>query len=227
MNGKHIAVVDDETDILELVSIHLKKSGFDVSSYESATSFMEKLKVNPPSLVVLDLMLPDINGIEVCKKLRSDKQHNEMGIIMLTAKSSEVEKILGLELGADDYITKPFSPHELVARVKAVLRRREHPVENNVIRITKDLIIDLNRHEIRLDNKTVNLTSTEFKILSLLARKPGWVYSREQILNHLWNNEKYVIDRTIDVHVKHLREKLGESGSLLKNVRGVGYKLDI
>lgn len=226
MTHKRIAVVDDEPDILELVSIHLKKSGFEVSTYDSALPFLEDLSKQSPVLVVLDLMLPDMDGIEVCKKLRADKDSAHLGIIILTAKNSEVEKILGLELGADDYITKPFSPHELVARVKAVLRRKEKPVENDVISVTSNLQIDLNRHQTLLNGQAIKLTSTEFKILSLLASKIGWVYSREQILNHLWNNEKYVIDRTIDVHVKHLREKLGDQGSLIKNVRGVGYKLE-
>ncbi len=222
-----IAVVDDEPDILELVSVHLKKNRFRVREFPDAESFYRFLHSEVPDLVILDLMLPDADGFEVCKYLRKTDKLAAVPIIMLTARVGETDKILGLELGADDYVTKPFSPSELVARVKAVLRRRE-PRKEAVERIDIEGIIslDLQRHEVAVKGKKVELTSTEFRILQLLASKQGWVFSRDKILDFLWGNEKTVVDRTVDVHIKHLREKLGTAAKLVKNIRGVGYKLE-
>jgi DNA-binding response OmpR family regulator len=221
-----IAVIDDEPDILELVSIHLRKSGFRVKEFLDADGFYRSLHTELPDLIVLDLMLPDTDGFEVCKHLKRQNDYSQIPIIMLTARAEETEKVLGLELGADDYVTKPFSPRELVARVKAVLRRKGKPEEPKRILIGDVLSLDAERYEVELAGKKIELTSTEFRILHLLASKKGRVFSREQILQHLWGDDKMVLDRTVDVHIKHLREKLGSAAAFVRNIRGVGYKLE-
>jgi two-component system phosphate regulon response regulator PhoB/two-component system alkaline phosphatase synthesis response regulator PhoP len=222
-----ISVVDDERDIIRLITLHLKQANYRVSEFIDATSFMTSLKSNVPDLLILDLMLPDHDGLDICKFLKREERFNTIPIIMLTARAEETDKIIGLELGADDYVTKPFSPKELVARVKAVLRRQDTGDKSNKINIGDFLEMDLQKYSVSVDSRKVDLTTTEFRILHLLASRVGWVYSRERILDHLWGNEKIVLDRTVDVHIKHLREKLGEYGSLIKNVRGVGYKLEL
>lgn len=225
--GKLIAIIEDEPDIVELVSINLKKANFQVEGFENAESFFRSLKIRQPDLIILDLMLPDMDGYEVCKALKGEKKYASIPIIMLTARADETEKILGLELGADDYITKPFSPKELVARIRAVLRRLG-PKQDEIpqLNIGGTIFIDTEKREVAINNKKIDLTSTEFKILNLLASKKGFVFSREAILEHLWGNEKIVIDRTVDVHIKHLREKLGEGARYIKNIRGMGYKVE-
>lgn len=224
---KLIAIVDDEEDILELVSIHLKKAGYKTKTFESGALFFDFLKRNDVDLVILDLMLPDSDGFEICKYLKSDEKYSQMPVIMLTARGDEMEKILGLELGADDYVTKPFSPRELVARVKAVIRRDDKNVKTQKIKIGELIELDLQKYEVFVDGEKIDLTSSEFKILRLLSDKKGWVYDREQILEYLGANDKGVLDRTVDVHIKNLREKLGDAGKLIKNIRGVGYKLEV
>jgi DNA-binding response OmpR family regulator len=223
-----IAIVDDEPDIVELIALHLKKNRFRVREFLDAESFYRALRSETPDLIVLDLMLPDADGFEICKYVRKQTNLSSVPIIMLTARSEEADKVLGLELGADDYVTKPFSPGELVARVKAVLRRLEQkPPEEEKIEIGNVLSLDLQKYEVSAEGRRVDLTSTEFRILQLLASKSGWVFSRDKILDYLWGNEKTVVDRTVDVHIKHLREKLGATGKLIKNIRGVGYKLEV
>ena len=226
MNGV-IAVVEDETDILELVSLHLKKERFGVRTYLNGSSFLKSLDGDLPSLVVLDLMLPDISGFEICRSLKSKGSQASIPIIMLTARSEETDRVLGLELGADDYVVKPFSPRELLARVKAVLRRTARREEEPEKIAIEGITIDPQRYEVVVEGRKVDLTTTEFRILHLLASKSGWVFTRDKILTHLWGSEKMVLDRTIDVHIKHLREKLGEAGRLIKNMRGVGYKMEV
>ncbi len=222
-----IAIVDDEPDILELVSTHLKKANFKSKEYDNGKDFLNSLDSISPDLIVLDLMLPDIDGIEICRNLKRDDKYSSIPIIMLTARVDESDKILGLELGADDYVSKPFSPKELVARIKAVIRRKKRGEESKLIKIDELLVIDLQKYEVTVKGQQVALTPTEFRILKILAEKKGWVFTREQILDYLWGHDKAVLDRTIDVHIKHLREKLGDSGKYIKNIRGVGYKLDI
>jgi len=224
--NKLIAIIDDEPDILELVSLHLTKSGFKVKKFLNGENFFKFLSKEIPDLIILDLMLPDSDGIEICKYLKSNENFNSIPIIMLTALSSEVDRILGLEIGADDYVTKPFSPRELVARVKAVLRRRTEKQLSSQIKIGDVLLIDFNKYKVYVENKEINLTSTEFRILKILAQKRGWVFTRDQILYHLWGHDKAVLDRTVDVHIKSLREKLGKAGEFIKSVRGVGYKIE-
>ncbi|NOR13676.1 MAG: response regulator [Candidatus Aminicenantes bacterium] len=224
--SKLVAVVDDEPDIVELVSLHLEKTGFKVAKFFNASNFLKFLETEVPDLVILDLMLPDADGFEICKYMKKQDHLAYVPLIMLTAKGEETDRILGLELGADDYVTKPFSVKELVSRVKAVLRRpptQELPVKIDVGGI---LSIDAAKHEVILEGKKIILTTTEFKILKFLAKKKGWVFTRDQILDHLWGREKAVVDRTIDVHIKHLRAKLGKAAKYIKNIRGVGYKLE-
>ena len=223
---KTIAIIEDEPDIVELVSLHLKKAGFDTKGFVKAEDFFNSIERNVPDLILLDLMLPDADGIEICKYLRKKDEFASVPIIMLTAKGEEIDKILGLELGADDYVTKPFSPKELVARVKAVLRRQQKEEILKKIVIGDLLTIFPEKHEAFSEGKKIDLTSTEFRILTLLASKIGWVFTRDQILDYLWGQEKAVLDRTVDVHIKHLREKLGKAAGLIKNIRGVGYKLE-
>jgi len=223
---KKVVIIDDEPDIVELLVINLKKNGFIAKGYNDAHNFIKSLKNEIPDLILLDLMLPDADGFEICKYLKREENYSKIPVIMLTARSEEMDKIIGLEIGADDYIIKPFSPRELVARVKAVLRRDEQYTSSSVIKISDNLSIDLQKYEVMFDKKKIELTTTEFKILRLLSEHKGWVYSREQILDYLGVSEKGVLDRTVDVHVKNLRDKLGEAGKLIKNLRGIGYKLD-
>ena len=220
-----IAVVDDEPDILELISIQLDKNGFKPVTFNDAHELFKFLENEIPDLLILDLMLPDMDGFEVCKYLRARNEYTNLPIIMLTARSEETDKILGLEIGADDYITKPFSPRELIARIKAVLRRGR-TIDDTFITINDDFKINFQKFEVIFHDKIIDLTTTEFKIIRMLAEHKGWVFSREQILDNLGLNEKGVIDRTIDVHIKNLREKLGSGGKYIKNIRGIGYKLE-
>ena len=224
--NKLIAIVDDEPDILELVSINLKKANYRVKEFPDSESFFRSLAAEIPDLIILDLMLPDMDGFEVCKFLKGQDKYTAIPIIMLTARAEETEKVLGLELGADDYVTKPFSPRELAARVKAVLRRNVPKEETKRIKIGDMLVLDTEKYEVELEGERIELTTTEFKILQLLSTKKGWVFSRERILQHLWGDDKMVLDRTVDVHIKHLREKLGKASIFIKNIRGVGYKLE-
>lgn len=221
-----VAIVDDEPDLLELVSHHLKRAGFQTQTFLDGRTFLSYLDRHRPDLVILDLMLPDADGFEICKNLRSKRDFISLPIIMLTAKGDETDRVLGLELGADDYVTKPFSVKELVSRVKAVLRRLEVRPATQKIEIGKMLSVDLEGHKVLVEGHEIELTSTEFKILGLLALNRGRVYTRDQILDHLWGQEKVVVDRTIDVHIRNLREKLGKAAALIQNVRGVGYKIE-
>ncbi len=220
-----IAVVDDEPDILRLISLHLRKAGYQVVELDSAHRLWSLLTEKKPTLIILDLMLPDMDGLEIFKRLKQNPETTALPVIMVTAKADEVDRILGLELGADDYITKPFSPRELVARVKVVLRRSQNRLLEDQLSPVAGLKIDPRKYTVTLDDEPVVLTTTEFKILLILAQNPGQVFSRQKLLDYLWGQEKIVISRTIDVHVKNLREKLGRHGALIKNLRGVGYKL--
>ncbi len=220
-----VAVVDDEEDILELVGMHLRKHNFQVREFFDISSFYRYLQKEIPDLLLLDLMLPDADGMEVCKYLKQDENYRNVPIIILTAKGEEMEKVLGLELGADDYVTKPFSPRELVARVKAVLRRDQKEQVSKSFLFGGILRVDTNKYEVYVGNEKVDLTTSEFKILQLLLSREGWVFSREHILDYLGSSDKGVLDRTVDVHIKNLREKLGDAGRFIKNVRGIGYKI--
>jgi DNA-binding response OmpR family regulator len=220
-----IAALDDEPDILELLKINLRKAGYRFEGFLEAEDLYRYLSREKPHLILLDLMLPGTDGLEVCRHIRRTEGLAEIPIIMLTARGDESDKVVGLELGADDYVTKPFSVKELVARIHAVLRR---PGGGEAARriVIGPLVIDLDKFEVVAEGAKVELTATEFRILQLLASRKGRVFSRDQILDFLWGQEKAVIDRTIDVHIRNLREKLGAAGLLIKNIRGVGYKLE-
>jgi DNA-binding response OmpR family regulator len=220
-----IAALDDEADILELLKVSLEKAGFRFEGFQDAEDLYRYLARERPGLLLLDLMLPGTDGLEICRHIRRTEGLSGIPIIMLTAKGDESDKVVGLELGADDYVTKPFSVKELVARIHAVLRRPAEGEAGQRIAVGM-LVIDTEKFEVTADGKRIELTATEFKILQLLASRPGRVFSRDQILDHLWGTEKAVVDRTIDVHIRNLREKLGPAASLIKNIRGVGYKLE-
>ena len=226
---KVIFVVEDEPDILELIAIHLTRAGYDVKKFPEAAPMMKQLHRQLPDLIVLDLMLPDHDGMDVCKALKKNPHYTDIPVIMVTAKTEEFDVVLGLELGADDYIKKPFSPRELVARVKVVLKRYKQAASTSSKKIILGdfLSIDPEKFEVLVEDEKIHLTSTEFLILKILAEKQGWVFSREKILDLLWGDEKDVFDRTVDVHIKNLRDKLGTAGKLIKNIRGVGYKLEL
>jgi len=219
-----ILVVDDEPDAVELVEFNLKANGYDVVTATDGEEALEKARAIIPDLIVLDLMLPEVDGTEVCKILRRDQRTQAIPIIMLTAKAAEIDRVLGLELGADDYVTKPFSPRELILRVKKLLRNLSS-TEEKLDRIGwKELIVDVPRHEVRVKGKAVDLTATEFKLLTTLAQRRGRVQSRDQLLHDVWEYENVIDTRTVDTHMRRLREKLGPAAKYLDTVRGVGYR---
>jgi len=225
MGKEKILVVEDETDIQELIVYNLSKEGYQVTGVGSGEEALEEIDNNLPNVVILDLMLPGVDGLEVCRQLKRDGKSAEVSIIMLTAKGEESDIVTGLELGADDYITKPFSPKVLVARIRAVLRRRKETAtdEQSILRI-HDLVIHPGRHEVLVGDKRVDLTPTEFRLLHLLARRPGWVFTRYQIVNSLHGEDYPVTDRSVDVQCAGLRKKLGSAGDFIETVRGVGYR---
>ncbi len=225
MAKAQILVVDDEEDIQELLSYNLQKEGYPVTCVASGEKALEKVQQHHPGLIILDLMLPGLDGLEVCKILKGDKVTAGIPIIMLTAKGSETDVVIGLELGADDYVTKPFSPRELIARVKSVLRRGtiDQAPEGEVIR-RHQIAIDLSRREVLVSGQPVVLTTTEFEILQLLTRRPGWVLTRDQIIDGVRGDNYAVTDRSVDVHITGLRKKLGDAGKYIETVRGVGYR---
>jgi DNA-binding response OmpR family regulator len=224
--NERVAIVEDEADLAGLVASHLAKEGFRTSVYGDAERFLRNLAKDKPDLVLLDIMLPDANGMDVCRRLKSQNPTRALPVIMMTARGEESDRVLGLELGADDYVVKPFSFKELAARVRAVLRRGREDTATKNLSISGEVEIDTERYEVRVRGKLVDLTTTEFKLLAFLASKPGRVFSREQILDHLWGHDKIVLDRTVDVHIKNLRLKLGPASRLIDNVRGVGYKVE-
>jgi len=219
-----ILVIDDEPDLLELVEFNLKKDGYEVIVARNGQTGLEIAQRHLPDLIVLDLMMPGIDGLEVCRQLRSDQRTRQIPMIMLTAKSAEADRIVGLELGADDYVTKPFSPRELIARVRALLRRATTTQETPTIIRQGDLVIDLSRHEVTSAGRQVTLTPTEFRILQFIVARPGRVLSRDQIIDAAVGNEMAVFDRTIDVHIAAIRRKLGKTGDRIETIRGFGYK---
>jgi DNA-binding response OmpR family regulator len=219
-----ILVVDDEPEAVELVEFNLKQGGFDVAVAADGAEALKKARGLMPSLIVLDLMLPEVDGLEVCKMLRRDSATSKVPIIMLTAKAAEIDRILGLELGADDYITKPFSPRELVLRVKRILQRGQTPDQEQERLKFGDLVIDGPRHLVTWRGKKVDLTATEFKLLMLLAQRRGRVQSRDQLLRDVWDYQSAIDTRTVDTHMRRLREKLGAASKYLDTVRGVGYR---
>ncbi len=220
----HILVVDDEPDILELIRMSLAQEGYEVETAATGDEALEQLRRRRPNLVVLDLMLPDRPGTEVCKTMRSTPELADVPVIMLTARSDEVDRIVGFELGADDYVTKPFSPRELSLRVKAILRRGRPGDAASEQLSHHDLSVDVERHLCTWKSEVITLTAKEFLLLTSLMRRPGRVLTRERLLEEVWGEGIAVTHRTVDTHMKRLREKLGGAGELIDTVRGVGYR---
>jgi len=219
-----ILVVDDEPEAVELVEFNLKQAGFTVVSAGDGVEALKKARTLLPSLIVLDLMLPEVDGLEVCKMLRRDPATAAIPIVMLTAKAAEIDRVLGLELGADDYLTKPFSPRELILRVKNILERGRGGNEVSVNLKFGHLVIDPPRHLVSWRGKAIELTATEFKLLTLLAQRRGRVQSREQLLRDVWEYNSLIDTRTVDTHMRRLRQKLGLGAKHIDTVHGVGYR---
>ena len=225
--GKWIYYVEDDTSIRELVLYALKTAEFQVMGFENAASFYKRMKEQQPDLILLDIMLPDEDGVSILKKLKSRPDTENIPVIMMTAKSSEYDKVLGLDCGADDYITKPFGVMELISRVKAVIRRsdRSKGSAGEVLKIG-ELVLDEQKHEVYARGQEVSLTFKEFELLSYLMKNRGLVLSRDKILNTIWNYEYEGESRTVDVHIGSLRQKLGTCGDFIKTIRGIGYKIE-
>ncbi len=225
MTKPHVLVVDDEEDILELVRYNLAKEGYRLHCVATGEDALAAARAELPDLIVLDLMLPGVDGLEVCRILKRDPKTSHVPIIMLTAKGEEADIVTGLEMGADDYVAKPFSPRVLLARTKAVLRRRSaHTPEDSLTLKVQDIVINPQRHEVLVRGKPVTLTYVEFRLLHYLARRPGWVFTRQQIIDNVRGDNYPVTDRSVDVQVVGLRRKLGPCGDCIETVRGVGYR---
>src|SRR5213596_3896696 len=223
-SGKTILIVEDERDVVDLLTLSLRKAGFMTSSTTDGAVGLHKARTEKPALIILDLMLPKMPGLEVCKILKTDPATLQIPIMMLTAKAEEIDRIVGLEFGADDYVTKPFSPREVVLRIKAILRRGT--AEETDDRLSAGPItIDPARHEVLVSGKRVDLTSLEFKLLRTLMQRRGRVQERDRLLNEVWGYESVIDTRTVDTHVRRLREKLGKAGEMVETVRGFGYRL--
>jgi two-component system phosphate regulon response regulator PhoB len=219
-----ILIVDDEQDVLDLLVYNLQKAGHRILTARDGAAALQKVRDGTPSLIILDLMLPQLDGTEVCRQLKADSKTAHIPIIMLTAKAEEVDRVVGLELGADDYVTKPFSPREMVLRVKTVLRRASGKTAPAEILKFGDLTVDIAKHEVTLKSKVLELTATEFKLLAMLMERRGRVQSRDRLLTDVWGYEGDVDTRTVDTHMRRLREKLGKAADCIQTVRGVGYR---
>src|SRR6184192_782084 len=222
--GKRILIIEDERDVVDLLTLSLRKAGFTISTATDGAAGLQKARSEKPAFVILDLMLPRMPGLEICKILKSDPATRQIPIMMLTAKAEEIDRIVGLEFGADDYVTKPFSPREVVLRIRAILRRSDgKPDEEHLS--AGPIIIDHARHEVSVHGKHVDLTSLEFKLLRTLMQRRGRVQERDRLLNDVWGYESIIDTRTVDTHVRRLREKLGKAGDVVETVRGFGYRL--
>ena len=224
MKKPKIVVIEDEVDILEVINYNLSKEGFDVCSALDGEEGLALIKKEVPDLVLLDLMLPGLDGIEICRKLKTDYSTRSIPIIMVTAKGEESDIVLGLGMGADDYMVKPFRPRELMARIRSVLRRGDFIEEGDGVVSIDELVIDINRHEVKLEGKKIVLTAMEFKLLHFLASHPGQVFTRENLLNHVSSDDTFIIDRNIDVHIRSIRKKLNKHRELIETIHRVGYR---
>lgn len=224
--GHKVFIVEDEPDLRDTLKYNLENEGFSVEAFSNGEDFLSSVDKNIPNLVILDLMLPGLSGLDVCRKLRSNDNYDGIGIVMLTAKSEEIDRIVGFELGADDYVTKPFSVRELILRVKVLLKKRTDDGANEQILEFGPILMNLDAHEVSIDGKIVNLTALEFKLLKHLLKRKGRVQTRDQLLGDVWGYSSEVTTRTVDTHIKRLREKLGEPGDLIQTIRGVGYRFN-
>ena len=228
INGitKTIYIVEDEPDIRETLAYNLSQEGFKVSEFSDAESCLDKIQKKKPDLLILDLMLPGMSGLDLCKEIRADKSLQNLAIIMLTAKGEEVDRIIGFELGADDYVTKPFSVRELILRVKVILKKQTDTIENNELVEFGPIKLNLDAHEVLINDDEIILTALEFKLLKHLIQRRGRVQTRDQLLGDVWGYSSEITTRTVDTHIKRLREKLGTVGDYIQTVRGVGYRLN-
>ena len=224
MKKSKIVVIEDEVDILEVINYNLSKEGFDVCSALDGEEGLALIKKEVPDLVLLDLMLPGLDGIEICRKLKTDYSTRSIPIIMVTAKGEESDIVLGLGMGADDYMVKPFRPRELMARIRSVLRRGDFIEEGEGVVSIDELVIDINRHQVKLEGKKIVLNAMEFKLLHFLASHPGQVFTRENLLNHVSSDDTFIIDRNIDVHIRSIRKKLNKHRELIETIHRVGYR---
>jgi phosphate regulon transcriptional regulator PhoB len=222
-----VVLIEDERDIVELVRYNFRKEGFEVESFSRGEEGLQYLRRHPADLVLLDIMLPDRDGFEICRRLRAEERLKSLPVIFLTAKGEEIDRVLGLEIGADDYVVKPFSPRELVARAKAVLRRQARPAESAEVVETRDLRLDARTQEVTVRGRSVELSTLEFKLLHFLASHPRRIFSREPLLDEVWGRDRFDTPRTVDVHMRRLREKIEdhpEKPQYLQTVRGAGYR---
>ena len=228
INGitKTIYIVEDEPDIRETLAYNLSQEGFKVSEFSDAESCLDKIQKKKPDLLILDLMLPGMSGLDLCKEIRADESLQNLAIIMLTAKGEEVDRIIGFELGADDYVTKPFSVRELILRVKVILKKQTDTTENNELVEFGPIKLNLDAHEVLINDDEIILTALEFKLLKHLIQRRGRVQTRDQLLGDVWGYSSEITTRTVDTHIKRLREKLGTVGDYIQTVRGVGYRLN-
>jgi len=221
-SGRKILIIEDETDVADLLTLNLRKAGYRVSTAGDGASGLQKARDDKPDFIILDLMLPKMSGLEVCKILKGDAATAQLPILMLTARAEEIDRIVGLEFGADDYVTKPFSPREIVLRIRAILRRGETADESLK---AGPISIDPARHKVRVNSRQVHLTGLEFKLLQTLMQRRGRVQDRDRLLNEVWGYESVIDTRTVDTHVRRLREKLGKAGDAIETIRGFGYRL--
>ncbi len=222
-----VVIIEDEPDIVEMVRYNFEKEGFDIEAFGRAREGVESIRSSPPDVVLLDIMLPDDNGFAICRQLRAEERLREIPIIFLTARGEEVDRILGLELGADDYVVKPFSPRELVARARAVLRRQLRPAEKSDAVVIGGFRLDPGTHDVSIDGEPVQLSSLEFKLLRILASHPRQIFSRDRLLTEIWGHDCSITERTVDVHIRRLREKIErepEQPRFIGTVRGAGYR---
>jgi DNA-binding response OmpR family regulator len=225
MSQPRILIIEDEQDVVDLLTLNLRKAGFALSTATDGAMGLRKVREESPALIILDLLLPKMPGLEICKVLKTDIATRQIPILMLTAKAEEIDRIVGLEFGADDYVTKPFSPRELVLRVNAILRRAKGEVVEEKKLSIGPITVDQSRHQVTVGDRPVRLTSVEYKLLSMLMRRQGRVQARDRLLNEVWGYESVIDTRTVDTHIRRLRKKLGKASAAIETVRGFGYRI--
>jgi two-component system, OmpR family, phosphate regulon response regulator PhoB len=224
MMSEKILIVEDEIDVAELLAHHLRSEGFSVEIVTNGRAAFAVVKTQPPTLIVLDLMLPEISGLDLCRMIKSNPATRNVPIVMLSARIEEIDRVLGFELGADDYVVKPFSPRELILRIRAILRRLSQDKEEVLLRVG-ELVLDRSRHEVRAAERMIDCTATEFKLLAILMERQGRVQERDRLLTDVWGYDSVIDTRTVDTHMRRLRDKLGPYGSYIETIRGFGYRL--
>jgi DNA-binding response OmpR family regulator len=222
--SERILIVEDEIDVADLLAHHLRNEGFSVEIVTNGRVALSAVKNQPPALVVLDLMLPEISGLDLCRMIKSNPGTDRVPIVMLSARTEEIDRVLGFELGADDYVVKPFSPRELMLRIRAILRRLSRDKEQILLRVG-ELVLDRSRHEVRAADRVIDCTATEFKLLAILMERQGRVQERDRLLSDVWGYDSVIDTRTVDTHMRRLRDKLGSHGSYIETIRGFGYRL--